>query len=96
VAVFTTADQIVVVATNEDDERSALDVVLEGVTGKETDRVRALVRARYIAGDPAKGRATSSVSTTSPPTPPTAMERPRSTADLLPVSVTVLTFDRGA
>src|SRR6185436_11458445 len=48
VAVFTTADEIVVVATNEDGDDHALDVVLEGVTGKETiTSARSFVR--YIA-----------------------------------------------
>ena len=92
-AVFTTADQIVVVATNEDGDHQALDMVLEGVTGKETvASARSFVR--YIAGDPAKEDGdTVGVYDLSIDVffndGKTSIE-----ADLLPVSVTVLAFDR--
>jgi hypothetical protein len=94
-AVFTTKEQIVVVATNEDDGQQTLDIVLEGVTGKET-MASARSFVRYLPGDPAKqegdvvGVYDISADVTKGDGNATIH------ADLLPVSVTVLTFDRGA
>lgn len=95
VAVFTTADQIVVVATNEDGGHQALDVVLEGLTGKETiASARSFVR--YTAGDPAKGEG-DSVGVYDISVDVSISDGNASIeADLVPVSVTVLAFDRGA
>jgi hypothetical protein len=95
VAAFTTKDQIVVVATNEDSDHQALDVVLEGSTGKETPAsARSFIR--YTAGDPAKGK--SDVVGVYDISADITFADGKSSieADLLPVSVTVLVFDRGA
>ena len=94
-AVFTTADQIVVVATNEDGGHQPLGVVLEGTTGKETiTSARSFVR--YIAGDPAKQEG--DVIGVYDLSSDVAHEDGKTSieADLLPASVTVLAFDRGA
>ena len=83
-----------VVATNEDGGHQALDVVLEGVTGKETI-ASARSFARYAAGDPANEEGDVVGVYDSSADVAYADGKASIEADLLPVSVTVLTFDRG-
>jgi hypothetical protein len=93
IAVLTTADEIVVVATNEDGGHQPLDMVLAGMTGTETiASARSFVR--YLAGDPTKGEG-DLVGVYDLSSEVTYDEGKTSIeADLLPVSVTVLVFDR--
>jgi hypothetical protein len=94
VGVFTTAEQIAVVVTNESGEPQALDVVLEGASGTETiASARAFLR--YDAGDPA-AKVPDTVGTFDISIDATNQDgKIAIEADLLPVSVSVLAFDRG-
>jgi hypothetical protein len=93
VAVFMTADDLVVLVTNEDAGHQPFELVLAGASGTETlASARSFVR--YAAGDPEREIA-DSVGTYDISVDLTQADGKMAIgADLLPVSVTALTFDR--
>jgi hypothetical protein len=93
VAVFTAPDEIVVVVTNQDSAHQPIEIVIGGATGRESV-VTAKSYARYIPGDPEQGTADVGSTLNISIDMSVVDGKMAIEADLLPISATVLVFDR--